>query len=339
MRIAQVAPLGLRIPPKRYGGIERVASYLTEALVCQGHDVTLFARSDAVTRARLIAPDDGASPPDQLGNLWAYYHLMLEQVYRHAEAFDAVHFHTGYRHFPLVRRAPLPHVTTMHWKMDTAELTPLFAEYQEMPLVSVSEAQREPLPRLNWLGTVYHGLPQALYAARYEPGQYLAFLGVLSPRKGAGEALEIARRAGMPLKLAGIVPDKYRDFFEAEVQPHLASPRVEYVGELNDKEKEAFLGNATALLCPIQFAEPFGLVMIEAMACGTPVIAYRRGAASEVVDDGVTGFVVEGLETAVEAVKQVNALNRTTCRQVFEHRFTARRMAEDYVAIYRQLAR
>ncbi len=338
MKIAQVAPLALRVPPEGYGGTERVVSYLTEELVRQGHDVTLFAGADAVTAARLVAPHAGAAWPVKPANRWAYELLQRERVFEQAHAFDVLHFHLWFTHFPMARRAPTPHLSTLHWLLNYPELKPLYEEYREAPVVSVSEAQRGPAPMLNWLGTVYHGLSKDRYTLRDEPGGYLAYLGRLAPAKGVEEAIEIARRAGMPLKMAGAILHTERSYFEAAIKPRLADPGVEYVGEINDRGKQALLGGARALLFPTRLRESFGLVMIEAMACGTPVIGFRRGAVPEVVQDGVTGFVVDDLEEAVQAVERLGRLSRAVCRQVFEDRFTAQRMAEDYVALYRRLA-
>ncbi len=338
MKIAQVAPLALRVPPQGYGGTERVVSYLTEELVRQGHDVTLFAGPDAVTAARLVAPHAGAPWPVKPANRWAYEVLQLERVFEQAEAFDVLHFHLGFTHLPVARRAPVPHLTTLHWLLNYPELKPLYEEYREAPMVSVSEAQRGPAPMLNWLGTVYHGLPKDRYALCDEPGDYLAYLGRLAPAKGVEEAIEIARRAGMPLKMAGAMLDVDGSYFDEVVAPRLTDSDVEYVGEIDDRGKQALLGGARALLFPTRVRESFGLAMIEAMACGTPVIGFRRGAVPEVVQDGVTGFVVEDVAAAVEAVRRLGGLRRTVCRQVFEDRFTARRMAEEYMALYRRLA-
>ena len=337
MKIAQIAPLALRVPPEGYGGTERVVSYLTEELVRQGHDVTLFAGPDAVTAARLVVPRAGAGWPVKRANRWAYSLLQLERVFEQADSFDVLHFHLWMKHFPMARRISVPHLNTLHWLLNYPELRPFFEEYREVPVVSVSAAQRTPVPWLNWLGTVYHGLPKAHYSLHEEPGDYLAYLGRISPAKGVEEAVEIARQAGRPLKIAGAVRRGDRSFFEDVIQPCLADPSVEYVGEVDDRGKQALLGDARALLFPTRINESFGLVMIEAMACGTPVIGLRRGAVPEVVQNGVTGFVVDDVAAAVQAVDRVGSLRRATCRRVFEERFTARRMADDYVALYRRL--
>jgi glycosyltransferase involved in cell wall biosynthesis len=338
MRIAQVAPLFESVPPKRYGGTERVVSYLTEELVRQGHDVTLFASGDSVTAARLVAACRRSLRLDkECVDQLAHQVVLLEKVFRQASEFDVIHFHVDYSHFPLTRRRRMPHVTTLHGRLDIPDLIPLYLEFPEMPLVSISDAQREPLPWVNWLATVYHGLPVDLYRFRKEHGTYLAFLGRISPEKRVDRAIEIAKHTGMPLKIAAKVDQVDRDYFETVIRPLLEHPLVEYVGEIGEEEKSEFLGNAYALLFPIDWPEPFGLVMIEAMACGTPVIAYREGSVSEVLEQGRTGFIVDGLEDAVQAVERIPQLRRVDCREVFERRFTAARMARDYLRIYESL--
>lgn len=338
MRIAQVAPLYESVPPKLYGGTERVVSYLTEELVRQGHDVTLFASGDSVTKARLVPQCQQALRLDsQSVDQLAPHILMLEQVIKQAEEFDILHFHIDYLHFPFSRRQKTPHLTTLHGRLDIPELAPLYREFVEMPVVSISNAQRTPLPWLNWQMTVYHGLPLNLYRLQEKPEQYLAFLGRISPEKGVDRAIEIARRSGMKLRIAAKVDRADRDYFKGVIEPLLNQPFVEFIGEISDREKNEFLGNAFALLLPIDWPEPFGMVMIEAMACGTPVIAFRRGSAPEVIDEGVTGFIVRTVDEAVEAVKRVSTLDRRICRKVFEQRFNVTRMAEDYLRIYERL--
>jgi glycosyltransferase involved in cell wall biosynthesis len=339
MRIAQVAPLYESVPPRAYGGTERVVSYLTEELVRQGHRVTLFASGDSVTRAELIAPRPcslrlDSSCVDQL----ACHFVLLEQVFREAARFDVIHFHIDYLHFPLSRRHHYPHLTTLHGRLDIPELPALYQEYPDMLVVSISDAQRRPLPWLQWQGTVYHGLPSDLFAFHPQGGDYLAFLGRISPEKRVDRAVEIARRAGLKLKVAAKIDKVDRDYYEEKIAPLLREPHVEYIGEVGGSDKEELLGHARALLFPIDWPEPFGLVMIEALACGTPVIAWRQGSVPEVLTDGVTGFIVESLDEAVAAVDRVAALDRRVCRQVFEERFSAGRMARDYLSIYRRLA-
>jgi glycosyltransferase involved in cell wall biosynthesis len=339
MKIAQVAPLYESVPPKLYGGTERVVSYLTEELVRQGHQVTLFASGDSVTQARLVAACPRSLRLDQeCVDEIAHYMVLLEQVFRQASAFDLIHFHIDYLHFPLSVRQHIPTVTTLHGRLDLKDLVPLYQMFPSMPVVSISDAQRTPLPAVNWLGTVYHGLPEDLYTFQETPGTYLAFLGRISPEKGVEQAIAIAQRVGMPLKIAAKVDRKDRDYFQEVVQPLLHNNSlVQYIGEVGGDKKDTFLGEAYALLFPIDWPEPFGLVMIEAMACGTPVIAYPHGSVPEVLEDGVTGWLVEGVEEAVQAVVRVPALSRARCRQVFEERFSASRMTHDYLQIYKRL--
>jgi glycosyltransferase involved in cell wall biosynthesis len=338
MRIAQVAPLYESVPPKNYGGTERVVSYLTEELVRQGHEVTLFASGDSVTKARLVAVCPRSLRLDKhCLDQMAHHLVMLEHVFRCATEFDMVHFHVDYLHFPLSRREPITHVTTLHGRLDLPDLIPLYREFRSMPVISISNGQREPLPWANWQATVHHGVPANLYRFREEPGSYLAFLGRISPEKRVDRAIEIASRAGMPVKIAAKIDRVDKDYFESVIAPLLHNSLVEFVGEIGDGEKDEFLGNAYALLFPIDWPEPFGLVMIEAMACGTPVIAYRSGAVPEIMEEGRTGFVVDGLEDAVEAVQRVRELSRKRCREVFEKRFTATRMARDYVQVFERL--
>lgn len=339
MRIAQVAPLYESVPPTLYGGTERVVSYLTEELVRQGHEVTLFASGDSITKAHLIpgCPKSLRLDRDCLDQL-AHHFVMLEKVFREADArFDVIHFHLDYLHFPWTRREGFPAVTTLHGRLNIPDLVPLYKEYGPMPVISISDDQREPLPWLNWQDTVYHGLPGDLYSFRPDPGKYLAFLGRISPEKRLDHAIAIAKRLGMPLKIAAKVDRVDREYFEEFIEPLLNNPFVEFIGEIGEKEKDEFLGNAYALLFPIDWPEPFGLVMIEAMACGTPVIAFRRGSVPEIMKDGVTGFIVEDVDTAVKAVERIPSLSRKACRQYFDEHFTASRMALDYLAVYRRL--
>lgn len=334
MRIAQVSPLYESVPPLGYGGTERVVSYLTEELVRQGHQVTLFASGDSVTSASLVPICPRSLRLDgNCSDRLAHHVFMVEQVFKHASSFDIIHFHIDYLHFPLARRHNVAHVSTLHGRLDIPDLVPLFREFREMPVVSISDAQREPLPWLNWQGTVYHGLPPDLYTFRQEQGKYLAFLGRISPEKRLDRAIELANRLGMTLRIAAKVDRVDQDYFDEVIKPLLSSPLVEFLGEIKEEEKDDFLGNAYALLFPIEWPEPFGLVMIEAMACGTPVIAYRRGSVPEVMAQGEPGFIVDSFEAAMEAVGKVSALDRRRCRQVFEERFTASRMAQDYLKV------
>lgn len=338
VRIAQVAPLSESVPPKYYGGTERVVSYLTEELVRQGHDVTLFASGDSVTSARLIPGRMRAyRSREHSTDAMPYEVLMLEQVYRRAEEFDIVHFHIDYLHFPLARRGTFASVTTPHGRLDIPALAPLYREFNELPVVSISDAQRVPLPSANWVATVYHALPPDMYAFEPKPGSYLAFLGRLSPEKRVDLAIKIAERVGMPIKIAAKVDPADEEYFEQVAKPAMHHPLVEFVGEISDAEKQEFLAGAYALLFTIDWPEPFGLVMIEAMACGTPVVAYRRGSVPEVMEDGKTGFIVDDLDSAVAAVERIGQVPRCNCREVFERRFVVSRMARDYLRVYERL--
>lgn len=338
LRIAQVAPLYESVPPRYYGGTERIVSYLTEELVAQGHDVTLFASGDSVTKARLVAACPRSlrldhNCVDQL----AHHIVMLEHVMQQSDDFDIVHFHVDYLHFPLSRRQDFPHVTTLHGRLDIPDLVPVYEEFPEEALVSISNAQRAPLPGANWQATVYHGLPRELYHFRSEPGDYLACLGRISPEKGVDRAIEIAKQVGIPLRIAAKVDKVDLEYFETVIEPLLHHPLVEYIGEIGEDRKDDFLGHAQALLFPIDWPEPFGIVMIEAMACGTPVIAYDSGSVPEVMEQGHTGFIVREVDDAVDAVRRLPQLSRARCREVFEQRFTATRMAREYVDVYEQL--
>jgi len=338
MRIAQVAPLYERVPPLYYGGTERVVSYLTEELIKQGHDLTLFASGDSLTKGRLIAPCERSLRLDSACHDWLAYHLLqLEQVFQNAASFDVVHFHIDYLHYPFSRRIEAPHVTTLHGRLDLPDLVRLYREFTDVPVVSISNSQKTPLPWINWRGTVHHGLPLDLYAYQKNQGSYLAFVGRISPEKRVDRAIEIAKLAKMKLKIAAKVDAVDRCYMDKEIRPLLDDPLVEFIGEIGEKEKAELLGNAYALLFPIDWVEPFGLVMIEAMACGTPVIAFRRGSVPEVIDDGVTGFIVDGIEESLQALDKIGHFDRERCRKVFEQRFCAARMASDYVKIYERL--
>jgi glycosyltransferase involved in cell wall biosynthesis len=337
VKIAQVSPLFESVPPKLYGGTERVVSYLTEELVAAGHDVTLFASGDSLTSATLVpvTPRSLRLDPDCVDQI-AHHFCLSELVYRRAHEFDFIHFHIDYFHFPHSARNPVPHATTLHGRLDLPDLVPLYQVFPDEPVISISDAQREPLPRLRWLGTVHHGLPSGLLTLNPNPGGYLAFLGRVSPEKRPDRAITIARRTGVPLLMAAKVDQTDRDYFEQVVKPMLDPGIVQFIGEVNESEKQELLGNAAALLFPIDWPEPFGLVLIESMACGTPVIAFRRGSVPEIIADGRSGRVVDDLEGAVAAVPDVLSLNRTECRAAFNERFTARRMARDYVELYRR---
>jgi len=334
MRIAQVAPLYECVPPPGYGGTERVVSWLTEELVVRGHDVTLFASGDSRTNARLVPGSARALRTDTgCRDPLVYHILMLEQVRKRSREFDIVHFHTDYLHFALTRHCNFCHVTTLHGRLDLPDLVPLFQEFREVPLISISRSQRRPLSWANWVGNVYHGLPDGSWF-HPKPGKYLAFIGRISPEKRPDRAIQIAEAGGLPLKIAAKIDRADQDYYESQIKRLLANPNVEFIGEIGDGEKPEFLGNATACLAPIDWPEPFGLNMIEAMACGTPVVAFRHGSVPEIIEDGVNGFIVETVEQAVNAVKRLPLLSRESCRNSFEKRFTVQRMAADYLTIY-----
>ena len=336
MRVAQIAPLYESVPPKTYGGTERVVSYLTEELVRTGHDVTLFASGDSVTAAELVPVSTRSLRLDQNSiDALAQHVLLVERAHQRADEFDVMHFHINYLHYPRSRHSTVPHLTTLHGRLDVPDLIPLYQEFDDMPLVSISDSQRDPLPGANWMATVYHGLPDDLYRFERKPGTYLACLGRIAPEKGIDQAIRIAIKAGMTLKIAAKIEN--REYFEGVIKPLLTRSEVEFLGEIDEAEKQELLAGAAALVFPIEWPEPFGLVMIEAMACGTPTIAYRRGSIPEVIDDGVTGFIVDTIEEAVAATRRIPELSRARCRQVFEERFTATRMAEQYVDVYERL--
>lgn len=338
MRIAQVSPLFESVPPILYGGTERIVSYLTEELVEQGHEVTLFASGDSVTKARLVSPWCCSlrlqqNCVDQI----AHHFTMIEMVQKEIENFDIVHYHIDYLHFPTSRRSKKPNITTLHGRMDIPDIYPLYQEYKDIPVVSISDSQRIPHPGNNWMKTVYHGLPENLYKGSEKPGQYLAFIGRFSPEKRADRAIEIAIKAGIPIKLAAKIDKTEKDYFEAKIKPLLNSELVEYIGEIGEKDKNEFFANALGLMFLIDWPEPFGLVMIEAMACGTPVVAWKQGSVPEIIDHGITGFIVDSMEEALSAVNQLQGFDKRRVRQVFEDRFSAKRMAKDYVELYEEM--
>jgi glycosyltransferase involved in cell wall biosynthesis len=338
VRIAQVAPLYERVPPKYYGGTERIVSCLTDELVRQGHDVTLFASGDSITQAKLISVCDEALRLNPKYTDPILYHMLLaERAAQRADEFDFIHFHLTYLHYPIAKRLATPHATTVHGRIDLPEYVPLYHEYSDTPVISISDSQRAPLPWLNWQGTVYHGIPDELFSCRAEPGKYLAFLGRFSPEKRADRAIEIAKRSGIPLKIAAKVENTDLEYFETVIKPLLNDPLIEYIGEIAEEEKQEFLSEAYAQIFPIDWPEPFGLVMIEALACGTPTIAFRCGSVPEIIDDGVTGFIVDSVEEAIESLKRIPKLSREKCRQVFEERFSASRMVKDYLSIYARI--
>jgi glycosyltransferase involved in cell wall biosynthesis len=337
LRIAQVAPLSESVPPKLYGGTERVVANLSNELVRQGHDVTLFASGDSHTKARLVPVWDRALRLSECRDFLAPHLLLVEQVARRAHEFDIVHFHIAQLHYPLCRRLQTVHVTTLHGRLDLPELVPLHEEFCEVPVVSISNAQRTPLPMANWMSTVYHGLPTDELTFHPGPGEYLAFLGRISPEKRVDRAIAIAKACGWPLRIAAKVDPADKNYFEREIRPLLDHPLVEYIGEIGDDRKGDFLGHAKALLFPIDWPEPFGLVMIESLACGTPVVAFRAGSVPEILEDGVTGFLVGDLEEAIAATRRIDVLSRVSCRETFERRFTVSRMASAYVELYQAL--
>ncbi len=336
MKIAQVAPLYESVPPKLYGGTERVVSYITEELVKLGHEITLYASGDSQTSACLRSVCERALRLDggKLLSPLAHHLNLIETVAQEADEFDIVHFHLDYLPFSQIRRLEIPAVTTLHGRLDIPDLFPLFREFNDMRLISISDAQRAPMPWASWLATVHHGIPEDLHQPTFTPGDYLAFLGRISPEKRVDRAIEIARQVGIPLRVAAKIDEADRTYFEEEISDLLANSDVQFVGEIGEHEKSDFLGNAAALLFPIDWPEPFGLVMIESMACGTPVIAFRGGSVAEIIDEGVTGFIVENIEEAVEAVKRIPTIDRHACYGRFLDRFTSRRMCEQYLTAY-----
>lgn len=340
MRIAQIAPLYESVPPRLYGGTERIVAYLTDALVDLGHEVTLFASAEAVTRAQLVPVRDQAIrlDPAALKSDFASHLSLLHEVRRRADQFDMLHFHVDLLHFPFFEDIAGATLTTLHGRLDLKDLAGAYRRWPQYPLISISDQQRRPLRQANWAGTVPHGIPADLYRGHEQPaGGYLAFLGRISPEKRPDRAIAIARRAGMRLKIAAKVDAADQAYFHDEIAPLLDDPLVEYIGEISDAEKEAFLGNASALLFPIDWPEPFGLVLIEAMACGTPVIAWRCGSVPEVVEEGVSGFIVDSLDEAVAAVQRLPQLDRRRVREAFDRRYTANVMARAYEDVYRRL--
>lgn len=339
LRIAQLAPLYERIPPRLYGGTERVVSYITEELVRRGHEVTLFASGDSETRATLRAGCERALRLTGKPEMGTFIQLpMISDVYQHARSrFDVIHSHLDYWSFPFAQLVDVPTVATMHGRLDIEELHPIYARYRDVPLVSISDAQRTHLPFVNWVATIYHGLPRGMLTPRYRPGKYLAFLGRISPEKRPDIAIEVARRAGIPLKIAAKVDVVDRDYFREVIRPLLSPPEVEYIGEISEAEKSEFLGNAVALMFTIDWPEPFGLAMIEALACGTPVIARPCGSVPEVIEHGRNGFIAASVDDLVDAVAKVDSLSRVECRRQFERRFTVECMVDRYEQVYHNM--
>lgn len=337
IRIAQVAPLYESVPPKLYGGTERVVHYLTEELVKKGHDVTLFASGDSVTSAELVSHlNEGLRLNLNCVDPLAHHFIQLQEVFERADDFDIIHFHTDYLHFPFAKHLNVPCVTTLHGRLDLSDLQPLYNKFNREKVISISRNQREPLPQANWIGTVLHGLPKELHCCGSGDGGYLAFLGRISPEKGLERAVEIAIRSNIKLKIAAKVDKVDEPYFEKEIKPLFEHPLIEFIGEINEIQKTEFLGKAKALIFPINWPEPFGMVMIEAMSCGTPVVAFKNGSVPEVVDEGKTGFIVSSTDEAVDAVARIDGLSRLNVRRVFEERFTASRMADDYLKLYKK---
>lgn len=338
LKIAQIAPLYESLPPKLYGGTERVVHYLTEELVEQGHEVTLFASGDSQTKAKLIAPvDEGLRLKTNCVDPLAYHIIEMQEVITRSSEFDILHFHTDYLHFPFSNSLKTPSLTTLHGRLDIEELQKIYNAFPKQNLVSISDHQRLPIPQGNFINTVYHGLPESTHHQGSGGGEYLAFLGRISPEKGIERAVKIALATNTKLKIAAKIDKADVNYYESSVKALFNHPLIEFIGEINEKQKTDFLGNAKALLFPINWPEPFGLVMIEAMACGTPIIAFENGSVPEIIENGLTGFIVNSLTDAIYAVTQIKYLSRTQIRKVFERRFTAARMAKDYVNVYYSL--
>lgn len=338
MKIAQVSPLYESVPPKRYGGTESVIHHLTEELISRGHEVTLFASGDSVTSAKLVPVCKNALRLDaDCIDPFVHHFNMMEMVEKEARSFDIIHSHIDYLYFPIMRRSKNTYLTTLHGRLDIPELDPLFREYKDIPLVSISNSQRKPFPYSNWMGTVFYGLPLDLYNFNKKGGDYLVFVGRISPEKRIDRAIEIAKKAGIQIKIAAKVDKVDNDYFELKIKKLLDHPLVDFIGEVGEKEKEELLGNALGFIYPIDWPEPFGLAMIEAMACGTPVLAYNCGSVPEVLDEGITGFGVNSLREAVAAVSRLSSLDRRKCRDAFERKFSVQRMADDYLTIYESM--
>ncbi len=335
MKIAQIAPLMESVPPRLYGGTERIVSYLTEELVGLGHEVTLFASGNSITAAELVPCTAHALRLDpDIRDVIPYYMVMIDKVHELAEEFDVLHFHIDFLHAPLFHSLAGRTVTTLHGRLDLPDNRPFYARFCDMPLVSISDHQREPLPHANFAATIHHGIPSGLYRPNFERGGYIAFLGRISAEKRPDRAIRIARAAGIPLKIAAKVDKVDEEYFRSQIAPLLDGPGVEFVGEIGDRDKAKFLGEAAALLFPVDWPEPFGLVMIEAMACGTPVLAFRCGSIPEVIDEGVTGRIIEREDEAPVALAEILAYDRRAIRRQFDERFSATRMAQDYVKLY-----
>ncbi|RAV98742.1 glycosyltransferase family 4 protein [Pseudochryseolinea flava] len=338
LRIAQVAPLYESVPPKLYGGTERIVSFLTEALISMGHDVTLYASGDSLTDARLIPVIPAALrlDPNKVDQI-APHITMVQMVQNDRREYDIIHYHIDYLHFPVSHCSKKPHLTTLHGRLNIPELQALYNIYREVPVVSISNSQRIPLQQAHWTDTVYHGLPENLFKPVYTPGHYLAFLGRISPEKGLDDAIEIAKRVGIPLKIAAKIEGADQGYFQNVIEPLLDHPLIEFIGEVNESEKQSFIGNAIALLFPIKWPEPFGLVMIESLACATPVVAYASGSVPEILTSGVDSFIVNDLAGAVACIDNIKTIDRHSCRASFDRRFTAKQMAENYLKVYQEV--
>lgn len=339
MKIAQIAPLYESVPPKMYGGTERVVSYLTEELIKQGHDVTLFAAGDSQTSAKLISHIDEALRLNKnVQDPIAHHIIQMQEVIERASDFDILHFHTDYLHFPFSSTLSKTSITTLHGRLDLPDLLYIFRKFTDLPLVSISDSQRSPFPDASWMGTVYHGLPIDLYEKGEGKGDYVVFIGRISPEKRPDRAIEIAKKAGLNIKIAAKI-DKGNDerYYQTRIKRLMEQPHVEFIGEICENEKKEILGNAKALLFPIDWPEPFGMVMIESMACGTPVIAFNNGSVPEIIDNGQSGFVVNTVVEAVKALKQIDLLDRNIVRSIFETRFSSSIMAENYIRLYESL--
>lgn len=337
LKIAQIAPLYESVPPRLYGGTERVVAYLTDELVKMGYDVTLFASGDSTTRASLMPVTPRALRLADCLDAIAWHIVQLGQVLERAHEFDLLHFHTDYLHFPYTQGKNIATVTTLHGRLDLPDLRPVYQQFSDIPVVSISNSQRIPLPMANWTGTVYHGLPLDLLKPGSGKGNYVAFLGRISHEKRVDRAIEIARQAGVPIKIAAKIDKADQQYFEKKIKRLLRQPHVEFIGEIGEDQKEAFLGNAMALLFPIDWPEPFGMVMIEALSCGTPVIAWNCGSVPEIITHGKTGYIVESIPQAVTALKNIDRISREECRTIFEQRFSATAMAKNYIRLYEKI--